>query len=80
MNDERIIRIKSLCKAEVRENGQSYARLTARIAKENNGISEGEISLWFQTDEQNGKYLTDDRSDAFVVSLMYTAVSTGYEI
>lgn len=80
MNDERIIRIKSLCKAEVRENGQSYARLTARIAKENNGISEGEISLWFQTDVENGKYLTDDRSDAFVVSLMYTAVSIGYEI
>ena len=45
MNDERIIRIKSLSKAEVRENGQSYARLTARIAKENNGISRGEISL-----------------------------------
>ena len=80
MTDKRIIRIKSLCKEEVRENGQGYARITARIAKENNGLPEGEISLWFQTEEENGKYLICDRSDAFVVSLLYTAVSTGYEI
>ena len=80
MSGGRIIRIKSLLKEEIRENGQNYARITARIAKENNGCPEGEMSIWYQTDEENGKYLTDDRADAFVVGLLFTAVSTGCDI
>ena len=72
MTDKRIIRISDVRK----EKG----RLTARIFKEENGSRTGEMSIWFQTDEENAKYLTDDRADAFVVGLLFTAVSTGCDI
>lgn len=80
MTDGRVIRIKDIRKENILENGQAFVRVTARISKEEKGTPAGEMSIWFQTDEEYGKYLTDDRADAFVVGILYTALSTGCDI
>ncbi len=37
-------------------------------------------TLWFSVDEKYGKYLVDDRADAFVVGLLTTAMKDGMDI
>lgn len=42
---------------------------------------DGEIHpLWFEVDKEYGKYLTPERSDAFVVGLLHLALREGHDI
>lgn len=56
-----------------RENGQT--RLCADLTLNNKGTA-----LWFGVDESQEQYLCAERSDAFVMALLPTAMRGGYDI
>lgn len=66
-----MIKIEKPC---IEKNGRT-ARLSANI------VQDGALHpLWFEVDESYGKYLCDERSDAFVVGLLHYAMKKGHDI
>lgn len=54
---------------------EGKSRLSADV------VQDGEIHpLWFEVDDKYGKYLCDERSDAFVVGLLHYALREGHDI
>lgn len=44
-------------------------------------VEDGEVHpLWFEVDDKYGKYLCDERSDAFVIGLLHYALRYGHDI
>ncbi len=64
----------------VSKNDKARVVCDLKISKDKNGPATESKSLFFEVPEEYGKYLVWERCDAFVVLLLHTALTDGYDI